>query len=76
MIDCHDRLLGQRTSDSPDLVVTYGVTVHLHQRAQEVSFRHHPLGCLPADLLVATQHQDAFTNHLYLFGWFCEGSVQ
>lgn len=66
----------RRTFDCPDLVVCYGITVHLHQWAQEVSLWHHPLGWLPTDLLVAAQHQDALTNHLHLFGWLGKGSAQ
>lgn len=66
----------QLTFDSVDLAVTYWITVHLHQRVKEVCLRHHCLGWLPTDLLVATDHQDALTDHLHLFGWLGKGSAQ
>lgn len=64
------------TFDSSDLVVSNGITVHLHQWPQKVSLWHHPPSCLPTDLLVATQHQDALTDHLHLLGWLGKGSAQ
>lgn len=64
------------TFDSWDLAVSYRITIHLHQWAQEVSLWHHPLGWDPIDVLVATQHQDALTNHLHLFGRFGKGSAK
>ena len=51
------------------------IDIHILEGIEKVSVGHHALGCLPADLLVASHDHHTLTHCLNLLRWLCKGSA-